>query len=150
MTTSTLTGKAPLRCMLFSLLLAAPLVMANDGQDLTFEGDGTFNGPHGGQEVHAAVVDVDSGDVVATESGTVSADEAPAFSFDFPGVLKEGGSYEVHYWIDSNFGGGREGACDPKGTDHQWSVSLEATSEALTHEDTHRPAEQADVCATFE
>ncbi|MBF7053058.1 hypothetical protein IOC61_06945 [Halomonas sp. KAO] len=136
--------------MLLSLLFVAPLAMANDGHDLTFEGDDTFNGPHGGQEIHAAVVDAGSGEVVATKSGTVSADEAPAFSFDFPGVLKEDGNYEVHYWIDSNFGGGSEGTCDPKDTDHQWNVSLDATSEALTHEDTHRPAEQADVCATFE
>lgn len=150
MTTLTLPGKSPLRCMLFSLLFAAPLAIANDGHDLTFEGDGTFNGPHGGQEIHAAVVDADSGDVAATESGTVSADEAPAFSLDFPGVLKEEGSYEVHYWIDSNFGGGSEGSCDPKEIDHQWSVSLDSTSEALTHEDTHRPEEMTDVCATFD
>lgn len=150
MTTSILSGATPLRYMLFSLLLVAPLVMANEGHDLTFEGNDTFNGAHGGQTIHAAVVDAGSGEVVATQSGTVSADGAPAFSFDFPGVLKKDGSYEVHYWIDSNFGGGSEGTCDPKGTDHQWSVSLDTTGEALTHEETHRPQEQTDVCATFD
>ncbi|NWN82286.1 MAG: hypothetical protein HLX48_04695 [Halomonas sp.] len=150
MTTSILPGTTPLRYLLFSLLLAAPLALAADGHDLTFKGDGSFNGAHGGQEIHVAVVDADSGDVAATQSGTVSADEAPAFAFDFPGVLKEDGSYAVHYWIDSNFGGGSEGVCDPKGTDHQWNVSLDTTGEALTHEDTHRPQEQTDVCATFD
>ncbi|APE30397.1 hypothetical protein BOX17_05150 [Halomonas aestuarii] len=150
MTTPIIPGRIRPRRLLLSLLFLAPVALAMEGQDLTFQGDASFNGPHGGQAVQAALVDASSGEVLETMSDTVSADADPAFSFDFPGALHEGGSYEVHYWIDSNFGGGSEGSCDPKGTDHQWSVALEASGEAVTHVESHNPGAQSDVCATFE
>lgn len=150
MTTPIITDVSLSRRLLLILLFLAPAAVANEGYDLTFQGDASFGGAHGGQAVQAALVDASSGEALETMSGTVSADADPAFSFVFPGALQEGGSYEVHYWIDSNFGGGSEGSCDPKGTDHQWSVALEASGEAVTHVESHNPGAQSDVCATFE
>ncbi|TLF53146.1 hypothetical protein FEI13_03045 [Halomonas urmiana] len=133
-----------------ALLLAAGPVLASEGHDLTFSGDGTFVAPHGGQAIQVALYDVTAGEVVATDVGTVSADEPPAFSFTFTGALKEDRLYDVHYWIDSNFGGGSEGSCDPVNVDHQWRVALTDISESLTVEVIHDPAEQAPVCTSFE
>lgn len=138
------------------VLLAAVLLgggstaMAADSSDLTFGGDSTFHGAHGGQPIQVAVVRADDGEVVARESGTVSETDDPSFSFTFPGILENGQSYEVHYWIDSNFGGGSAGACDPKAQDHQWNVSLGSVDGDVSHTEEHRPAETSDVCETFE
>ncbi|MDR9438117.1 MAG: hypothetical protein RI841_01235 [Halomonas sp.] len=150
MTTPLIPHRRLSRRLLLPLLFLAPLAMASEAYDLTFQGDASFGGPHGGQAVQAALVDAASGEVLETMSGTVSADADPAFSFVFPGALSTSGSYEVHYWIDSNFGGGSEGRCDPKGTDHQWRVALDASGEAVTHVESHAPGAQSDVCATFE
>ena len=63
-------------------------------------------------------------------------------------VLNEGDTYEMHYWIDSNDGGGTMGACDSPLNDHQWKgVSFVARSDAditVNDDDT-----TADVCSTF-
>lgn len=133
-----------------ALLLAAVPAQANEGHDLTFSGDGTFIGPHGGQAIEVAVFDVTAGEVVATDTGQVAPEEPPAFSFTFPGVLEEGKLYDVHYWVDSNFGGGSEGSCDPVNVDHQWRVALTAITEPVSLEVAHDPAEQAPVCTSFE
>lgn len=131
------------------LLGGASIAMASSTSDLEFSGDGSFNGAHGGQAIAVAVVSAD-GAVVATRSGTVSAADDPSFSFTFPDTLENGESYEVHYWIDSNFGGGSEGNCDPKDNDHQWVVPLGTVNGNVSHTEAHRPAETADVCETFE
>ncbi|SEL71386.1 hypothetical protein [Halomonas daqiaonensis] len=133
-----------------TLLLAAAPALANEGHDLTFAGDGTFFGPHGGQAIQVAVFDVVAGEVVATEEGQVGSNEPPAFSFTFPGVLEEGKLYDVHYWIDSNFGGGSEGSCDPVNVDHQWRVALTDITEPVSLEVAHDPSVQAPVCTSFE
>jgi len=115
--------------------------------DLTFQGDATFHAPHGGQTVTVAVVH--DGDVVGTMTTTVSATADPAFSVAFAGVLEVGESYDVHYWIDSNFGGGTAGVCDAPPTDHQWSVSLPAIADDVTDTETHDATSLVDVCDTF-
>jgi len=122
---------------------------AAQSYDLTFSGDASFHGAHGGQPIHVAVVETDGDRVVALASGTVSKSDDPAFSFDFPGALMAGKSYEVDYWIDSNFGGGSTGTCDAKGHDHQWRVALGTVSGNLDHTEMHRPAETTDVCDVF-
>lgn len=132
------------------LLGSGSTAIAAGSSDLTFGGDGSFNGAHGGQEVYVAVVRTDDGEVVAKQSGMVSKTDDPSFSFTFADVLEDGKSYEVHYWIDSNFGGGSEGVCDPKGQDHQWNVSLGTVNGDVSHMEKHRPAETSDVCETFE
>jgi len=126
-------------------------VCATFAADLTFRGDASFQGAHGGQAIQAGVVRASDGALVMTRSGTVSADADPSFALEFPGALLKDMAYEVHYWIDSNFGGGTEGTCDPVDVDHQWSVELGSTTEdAVTHTESHVPAEQSAVCSTFD
>lgn len=131
------------------LLGSSPAATGNSSSDLVFQGDSSFQGAHGGQAVEVAVVRAGTGEVVASESDTVSKTEDPSFSFTFSGVLEEGEGYEVHYWIDSNFGGGSSGTCDPKSQDHQWNVSLGSVEGDVTHTEKHQPAETSDVCETF-
>lgn len=133
-----------------ALLFAATATLANEGHDLTFAGDGTFNTPHGNQAVEVAVYDVTAGEVVATQSATVAQTEEPSFSVTFEGVLEEGKLYDVHYWIDSNFGGGSEGSCDPVNVDHQWRVALTDIDGPVELEVAHAPADQAPVCTSFD
>lgn len=135
---------------LFSAALLSTTALAAEGRDLTFQGDASFGGPHGGQSIQAALVDTESGEVLAVESGTVSATDDPAFSFTFPDALEAGGSYAVDYWIDSNFGGGMEGTCDGMQHDHQWHIPIEAADMATTHVESHDPSNQTAVCDSFE
>jgi len=117
--------------------------------DLTFNLDASFQGAHGGQDIGIALVRASDASVVAQASGTVSATQDPSFSFSRTAVLQDGVTYEVHYWIDSNFGGGTAGVCDPKANDHQWSVELLSVSNDVTMTVMHQPALTEDVCATF-
>jgi len=116
---------------------------------LTFQGDATFQGPHGSQMIYVAVVNTTDDEVVARASGTVSGTADPAFSFTFPNLLDQGSAYQVHYWIDSNFGGGTVGVCDPMANDHQWSVDVAAVTAAVTVTETHTPAATSAVCPSF-
>ena len=120
--------------------------------DLAFTGDATFQTAHGGQTVNVSVIRSSSGVsggelVVATATGTVSSSEDPTFSFDFPGVLTRGMEYHLDYWIDSNFGGGTEGTCDPPENDHQWRIDFGPVTEAVTIADQHRPGEVESICS---
>lgn len=115
--------------------------------DLTFTGDATFQGAHGGQTIHVGVREQGSGELVADMTGTVSSTADPAFSFSFEQVLVEGTSYYLDYWIDSNFGGGQEGTCDSPDIDHQWRMSIPSVSEDVVIDDTHRPTETEPVCS---
>ncbi|WP_240724813.1 hypothetical protein [Onishia niordana] len=135
--------------VLFSALFATT-ALAAEGRDLTFQGDASFGGPHGGQSIQAALVDTESGEVLAVESGTVSATDDPAFSVTFPDALEAGGSYAVDYWIDSNFGGGMEGTCDGMQHDHQWHTPIEAADMATMHMESHDPSNQTAVCDSFQ
>ncbi|MHC4235926.1 MAG: hypothetical protein ACYSUQ_12485 [Planctomycetota bacterium] len=117
--------------------------------DLDFALDATFQAAHGGQEVYAAVVTALDGAVIARRSGTVSMTADPSFSFSIPRALTIGTAYQVRYWIDSNFGGGTAGACDPKANDHQWSAAVAAPSDDVSITDDHDPATTVDVCESF-
>jgi hypothetical protein len=117
--------------------------------DLAFELDDSFQGAHGGQDIYLAVVRISDGVVVARETGTVSASADPSYSVTIAGAFEEDTDYEVHYWIDSNFGGGTEGACDPTDNDHQWNRAVSAASDDVTLAETHEPDEVEDVCDTF-
>lgn len=119
--------------------------------DLVFQGDASFQGAHGGQAIQVGVVRSSDGTLVASQSDTVSASADPAFSFEFPGALLKGAGYEVHYWIDSNFGDGTAGTCDEVDDDHQWLVDLGSTTDdVVTHVEPHDPGSQSSVCATFQ
>lgn len=116
---------------------------------LTFSGDATFQGAHADQTIFVVVED-DQGAVVASESGTVSGSEEPAFSFTFADVLQDGEEYALKYWIDSNFTEeGTEGVCDPPESDHQWEIDIPAVSEDVDIADVHRPDETSSVCEAF-
>lgn len=116
--------------------------------DLTFTGDSTFHSAHGGQTIHVGVFNQESGEMVADTVGTVSADASPAFEFTFTDALGEGESYNLDYWIDSNFGGGEDGSCDSPDVDHQWRITLSSVTENVTINDMHRPSETESVCSS--
>ena len=124
--------------------------------DLTFSGDASFQGAHGGQSIEVAVVDANSGEVVETASGTVSGTEDPAFQFFFEDALTRGKHYFIDYWIDSNFAGGSAGTCDLPANDHQWRNLLPRASDPdgvvanAIVPDVHRPAETESVCESFQ
>ena len=114
--------------------------------DLIFNGDASFQGPHPGQPISVALVRTGMGLV---QTGTVSATTDPAFTFTFTDGLEEGSTYEVHYWIDSNFNGGTAGTCDPIANDHQWSVAVPAFSADVTMTEVHDATNLTDVCDSF-
>lgn len=140
-----------------SLIALAPFLAGCDDDptdtaatyDLTFSGDATFQGAHGGQSLMVAVVEQATGAVIAEDGGTVSASGDASFSFTFNDVLEEGTSYYVDYWIDSNFGGGEAGTCDAPEIDHQWRIAVSAVNADVTLAETHRPADIESVCSTF-
>ncbi|HEU5360068.1 MAG TPA: hypothetical protein VFU42_02810 [Candidatus Deferrimicrobiaceae bacterium] len=117
---------------------------------LTFSLDASFQGPHGNQPIRIAVVRSSDGVVVAGDNnGIVSATQNPSFSFVSGAVMERGIDYEVHYWIDSNFGGGTLGVCDPITIDHQWSVEFFSVTNDKDLLVEHDPALTEDVCSTF-
>ena len=117
--------------------------------DLIVQDDGSFQGPHGGHRISVAVVAAMGGTVLAQKAQTVSPNEDVAFSFTFLDVLVGGFNYEIHYWIDSNVGGGRTGRCDAVVNDHQGSVAISAQAHVLLPLD-HDDADLTFVCPSFE
>ena len=136
-----------------SLCVGLLVAVGACGDDLTFqlifEIDASFQGPHTGHAIMVAVVRTSDGAVVAQQTGSVSGTADPAFSFTSLGLLDEGETYQVHYWIDSNFGGGTVGVCDPKANDHQWNVAIAAVAGDVTITESHNAANTVDVCTTF-
>jgi hypothetical protein len=116
---------------------------------LTFNLDASFQGAHGGQPIAIALVRTSDGSVVVQANGAVSATQDPSFTWSTGAVMQAGNDFEVHYWIDSNFGGGTAGVCDPKANDHQWSVELLSVSNDVTWTASHEPALTEDVCSSF-
>jgi hypothetical protein len=116
---------------------------------LLFRLDASFQGAHGGQPIAIAIVRTSDGSVVLQANGAVSATQDPSFTWSTGPVMQAGIDYEVHYWIDSNFGGGTSGVCDPKAIDHQWSVEFMSVSNDITWTTSHEPALTEDVCSTF-
>lgn len=116
---------------------------------LTFSLDASFQADHGNQSISIAVVRSSDMVVVAGDIGTVSATQNPSFSFDAGPVLERGTAYEVHYWIDSNIGGGTIGVCDPIAIDHQWSVELLSPTNDVDFTVSYQPTLTEDVCSTF-
>jgi hypothetical protein len=117
--------------------------------DLRFALDATFQAPHGGQQIEWAVVRTSGGAVEDQGNGTISATQNPSFSFIAQSVMDRGEDYEVHYWIDSNIGGGTPGICDPKAIDHQWRVEFLSVANDVNFITSYQPALTEDVCATF-
>ncbi|MFG6138032.1 hypothetical protein [Halomonas sp. B23F22_10] len=137
------------RGLLLTLPLFAGTALASEGRDLVFQGDASFQGPHGGQAIQAALVDTALDETIAVETGKVSGEDDPSFSVTFQRALVADGQYAVHYWIDANFGGGTAGNCDPMQHDHQWSVPIAPGDGPVTHTEHHDPSAQSAVCDTF-
>jgi hypothetical protein len=97
-----------------------------------------------------ALVRASDGAVLVRDSGTVSSSDDPTFSFDFPASLLPDAAYQVHLWIDSNFGGGSAGTCDPPANDHQWSVDVGTPTNNVDITYGHDPGAVTDVCASFQ
>ncbi|MDH3237112.1 MAG: hypothetical protein OEM47_01075 [Deltaproteobacteria bacterium] len=116
---------------------------------LTFSMDASFQVPHGDNTIHIAVVRSSDNVVVDGDFGTVSATQNPSFSFVSGAVMERGIDYEVHYWIDSNIGGGTLGVCDPITNDHQWRVQYLSVTNDKNLPVSHNPALMVNVCPTF-
>ena len=117
---------------------------------LTFSMDASFQVPHGYNTIHIAVVRSSDGLPVDDDFGTVLATQNPSFSFVSLRVMERGTDYEVHYWIDSNIGGGTLGFCDPITNDHQWRVQFPNVTNDKNLLVTHDLALMVDVCSTFQ
>ena len=117
--------------------------------ELIFSLDASFQDPHGNQLIRIALVRLTDGFVVAEGSGVVSAVEDPTFSFTPGAVMERGTAYAVHYWIDSNIGGGIVGACDPTTIDHQWSVEFFTPTNDINLTVSYEPDLTEYVCDTF-
>lgn len=117
--------------------------------NFSFTGDSTFQGPHGGDSLYAAIVHQGSGALVGKGRTVVSSSTQPSFELQFTDALAEGESYYLDYWLDSNFNGGTEGTCDPPENDHQWREEFPNVTDPVTFDDTHRPTETESVCSTF-
>ncbi|WP_346795939.1 hypothetical protein R5M92_10790 [Halomonas sp. Bachu 37] len=150
MSTPVLFSHSAKHWLLVPLCFVALQATANETYDLTFQGDGSFSYPHAGDNVEAAIVEVNTDEVVAKQSGTIADTTEPAFTLQFDDALEEGKLYDLHYWIDSNFGGGNEGVCDPENIDHQWRIQLGEATGDMTEVVHHAPEELTPVCATFE
>ncbi len=147
--------RPPLACLVLVLAFSAGSACNDETTDpagpfrLTFKLDAGFQGAHGGQPIAIAIVRTSDGSVVGQANGAVSATQAPSFTWETGPVMQAGIDYEVHYWIDSNFGGGTLGVCDPKANDHQWSVEFLSVSNDVDWTTGHEPALTEDVCTTF-
>ena len=140
-------GRRSVTSGVLALIVAASMTLVACSDD-----DEQITSPqraHGGQSINIAVLRSPEGVMVAGGNGLVSATEDPSFTFAPGAVLEAGASYEVHYWIDSNFGVGTPGACDDKGIDHQWRVELESVSGDVAFTAGHDPSQTEDVCSTF-
>ncbi len=116
---------------------------------LTFSLDDSFQTPHGDEPIRIALVRLSDGLVMAEDVGTVSATENPSFSFTTTAIMERGTSYAVHYWIDSNIGGGTLGLCDSTEFDHQWSTEFFTVTNDKNFTAGYEPGLVEYVCDTF-
>ena len=116
---------------------------------LTFSLDASFQAPHGGEPIRIALVRLTDGLVLEEDFGTVSATTDPTFTFAPATMLMRGTGYAVHYWIDSNIGGGTLGLCDPTNFDHQWSTEFFTPTNDINFTVEYQPALTEYVCDTF-
>jgi len=98
------------------------------------------------QSINVALLRTLDGAVVDREAGRVAADGT--FSFTVANILQEGFAYTLDYYIDSNFGGGVPGVCDPKANDYQWRVVIPAVSGNVIQAETY-DLNFTSVCASF-
>lgn len=118
---------------------------------LTFTGDSTFEGPHAGNTFTTGLVKGSDSKAEDVKTGTVASAGSPAFSVTFDHEVVIGEPFTVKLWIDSNFGGGTAGTCDPTANDHQWSYDVPTSfaSHPTTLTVTHTTNNLTSVCSFF-
>ena len=114
---------------------------------------------YGGDTISWALLRSDNGERLVAGRGTVSATTNPAFSVNTGDVMLLGVPHQVHYWIDSNIGGGTPGECDPvvrdedgeivESFDMQWVAPFGGATDDLVFIAIHRPELVLDVCDSF-
>jgi len=124
-------------------------IVSPKGFRLTFSLDATFQALHGGDPISWALVQSSNGFAADFGGGVVSGTANPAFSFTTADVMQRGVDYEVHYWIDSNIGGGTLGVCDAETIDHQWSTELISVRNDINLTVPHNPSLVENVCSSF-
>ena len=110
---------------------------------ISLTGGTSFNGPHAGQTMRAALVRASDNTTLDLQKATVAATGTnPAFSFTFAPAVDLTVAYKIRYWVDFN----SNDACDAPPTDHQWEVDAPAGQAAVSvsHNTTF-----TDVCSTF-
>lgn len=157
------------RAVLVILLLACPFTLhCDDGDEVIVSGSGPFSlrfslaadfQQYGGQTVSWALLRSDTGEKLVTGRGTISATTNPAFSVNTGDVMLFGVPHQMHYWIDSNIGGGMPGECDPvvrdendeiiESFDMQWIAQFGGVTDDLVFIAIHSPDRVQDVCDTF-
>jgi hypothetical protein len=115
---------------------------------------------YGGQTISWALLRSDTGEKLVAGRGTISDTANPPFSVTTGDVMLFGVPHQMHYWIDSNIGGGTEGVCDPvvrdeengeiiEAFDMQWIAPFGGSTDDLVFIAIHRPELVLDVCDTF-
>lgn len=114
---------------------------------------------YGGQQVSWALLRSDTGQRLVTGAGTISPTANPPFTANTGNVLLFGVPHEMHYWIDTNIGGGTPGECDPvvrdddgelvESFDRQWTAPFGGATDHLVFIAIHDPDRVQDVCDSF-
>ena len=114
---------------------------------------------YGGQTVAWALLRSDNGEKLVEGRGTISPTTNPAFSVNTGNVMLIGVPHQMHYWIDSNEGGGTPGVCDPverdadgeviEPYDMQWIAPFGGVTDDLVFIAIYSPDLVQDVCDTF-
>jgi hypothetical protein len=140
----------------------------DDSDDVIVSGSGPYSlrfslaadfQQYGGMRVSWALLRSDNGEKLAAGDGTISATTNPAFTVDTGDVMLLGVPHQMHYWIDSNIGGGTPGVCDPvvrdedgeilESFDMQWIAPFGGVTDDLVFIAIHDPDLVWDVCDTF-
>lgn len=91
--------------------------------DIVVSGDSAFGHKYAGKRFNAMLLLKESGNFLSWGREWVSDEELPVL-FIFGDKIYEGHDYVLKFWVDSNFGGGRVGPCDPPDIDHQWQMEI--------------------------
>lgn len=100
---------------------------------------------HDGSDFTLAVLDSEA--VVMDEfTGVIGTDTGAEF------LLVTGSGYNLHFWVDSNIGGGTDGACDgsPDFFDHQWSYAIGTLAADRDFPIPAHNTDFQDVCSSFD
>jgi hypothetical protein len=157
--------------VLVILLLACLFTLhCDDGDEVITTSSGPFSlrfslsadfQQYGGDTISWVVLRSDNGERLVAGRGTISATTNPAFSVNTGDVMLFGVPHQVHYWIDSNIGGGTPGECDPvvreaeepfdivESFDMQWIAPFGGATDDLVFIAIHRPELVLDVCDSF-